>query len=52
MRERVSVHGGELIAEPRSVGGFGVRARLPVLSARVEDPVEEPTDADRPIGAR
>jgi signal transduction histidine kinase len=32
MRERVSVFGGELIAGPRSGGGFEVRARLPLDS--------------------
>jgi signal transduction histidine kinase len=30
MRERVSMYGGELIAEPRPERGFGVAARLPI----------------------
>jgi signal transduction histidine kinase len=30
MRERVSALGGRLRAEPRSAGGFSVRADLPV----------------------
>ena len=30
MRERAAVHGGELIAEPASDGGFCVKARLPL----------------------
>jgi signal transduction histidine kinase len=30
MRERVALYGGELEAEPRTEGGFVVRARLPV----------------------
>jgi signal transduction histidine kinase len=30
MRERAAVHGGELIAEPTSGGGFRVKARLPL----------------------
>lgn len=30
MRERVGVFGGELVAGPRTAGGFAVRARLPL----------------------
>jgi signal transduction histidine kinase len=30
MRERVSLYGGDLVAGPRSGGGFGVRARFPI----------------------
>lgn len=35
MRERVGELGGELAAGPRSGGGFAVRARLPLTTARV-----------------
>ncbi|MDQ6818147.1 MAG: sensor histidine kinase [Actinomycetota bacterium] len=35
MNERVSLFGGELSAGPRPGGGFAVRARLPLHSARV-----------------
>jgi signal transduction histidine kinase len=33
IRERVAVYDGELQAGPRPVGGFRLRARLPVPSA-------------------
>jgi signal transduction histidine kinase len=32
MRERVSLHGGELEAGPRAVGGYRVRARFPLAA--------------------
>jgi len=34
MRERVTVFGGELSAGPRPEGGYALRARLPLASAR------------------
>ncbi|HEU4657185.1 MAG TPA: sensor histidine kinase [Capillimicrobium sp.] len=34
MRERVRLHGGELVAGPRPEGGFAVHARLPMEPAR------------------
>ena len=34
MRERVSLYGGTMSAEPRSEGGFRVRAHLPSLTRR------------------
>jgi signal transduction histidine kinase len=34
MRERVSVFGGDLAAGPRPEGGYALRARLPLASAR------------------
>jgi signal transduction histidine kinase len=34
MRERVSVYGGELQAGRRPEGGYALRVRLPVRSAR------------------
>jgi hypothetical protein len=34
MRERVGLHGGELDVGPRPIGGFRVRARLPLPAAR------------------
>jgi signal transduction histidine kinase len=34
MRERTAMYGGSLIAGPRQEGGFEVRARLPISSAR------------------
>jgi signal transduction histidine kinase len=34
MRERAALYGGELEAGPLPGGGFAVRARLPVESAR------------------
>jgi signal transduction histidine kinase len=30
MRERVGLLGGELLAQPRTEGGFELRARLPL----------------------
>jgi signal transduction histidine kinase len=33
MRERVALYGGELTVGPRTVGGFAVRARLPIEDA-------------------
>ncbi|MEP6979989.1 MAG: sensor histidine kinase [Nakamurella sp.] len=34
MRERVAVHGGELVVGPREAGGFRVRANLPAATVR------------------
>jgi signal transduction histidine kinase len=34
MRERVGVFGGDLAAGPRPEGGYALRARLPLASAR------------------
>lgn len=45
MQERVASMGGQLVARPRSGGGFLVRALLPIVG-------ETPADADEPAGAR
>ena len=52
MRERVSVHGGELDAGPRPARGFRVRARLPMLPVVHDVVIDDTAAADNPIGAR